>query len=183
MSLRTVVPSTLFHDHRQPEIVLKTGEGSASLRTSHSTEMAIDSILYMARNRQKAPFYADDIAAEMNISPTYLAKLFQQLARSGVLRSYRGARGGYNLGRRVEAITLYDIIIVFEGTLQFSHFQADAGNATHDSQCLVCNLLRETELRLRQVLESVTLKDLLGGDAVPAELALSLLDDEPTELR
>lgn len=134
------------------------------MRTSHSTEMAIDSILYMARHRDQGPFFVEHIASELNVSPTYLAKLFQQLAKAGVLRSYRGARGGYNLGRGLREITLYDILIVFEGALQFSHFYADVGNSAHAPDCPVCAIFRATEQRLREVLGGVTVADLLGQE-------------------
>ena len=131
------------------------------MRTSHSTEMAIDSILYMAQHRAEGPFFVEQIAAELKVSPTYLAKLFQQLAKANILRSHRGARGGYNLDRNAREITLHDILIVFEGSLRFSHYYSDIGNSTHDDNCPVCGRLRQTESRLREVLSAVTVADLL----------------------
>ena len=131
------------------------------MRTSHSTEMAIDSILYMARHRAHGPFYVEHIAGELRVSSTYLAKLFQQLARAGVLRSFRGARGGYNLDRSAREITLYDVVSVFEGSFRFSHFAAAVDNPEHGADCPVCRTLRQTESRIREILSGVTIADLM----------------------
>src|ERR1700755_2698613 len=86
------------------------------MRYSQSTELAIDSLFYMAANPNVADFSVEQVATAQNVSESYLAKIFQQLVKAGLLRSHRGAKGGYALGRPPAQTTLSDIAKVFEGT-------------------------------------------------------------------
>jgi Rrf2 family protein len=56
-----------------------------------------------------------DIAHALNIPESYLAKVFRNLAKTGLIRSFRGAKGGYSLGRSPEKITLKDLVKAVEG--------------------------------------------------------------------
>lgn len=59
----------------------------------------------------------DALADLFEVPAAYLAKQMQLLRRAGVVRSVRGNRGGYRLGRSVDAITLLDIVRAIEGPM------------------------------------------------------------------
>lgn len=133
------------------------------MRYSQTTELAVDSLFYMAAHPEKSAFSIDEIAKAQGVSSSYLAKVFQQLAKAGVLRSHRGARGGYSLGRTSDQITLWDIASVCEGTSPLYGCNAAAKNCGLGPKCLIVKSFNEAGQRMREVLEGVSLKDLLDS--------------------
>ena len=59
-----------------------------------------------------------EIARVMGVSEAHLAKVFQRLAKSGLVASMRGPKGGFVLAKPAEQITLYDIYKVVEEPAQ-----------------------------------------------------------------
>jgi Rrf2 family protein len=133
------------------------------VRYTQSTELAIDSLFYMAAHRDREDFSIEEVATAQRVSASYLAKIFQQLAKAGILRSYRGARGGYSLGRSPAEITLLDISLVCEGNSPLYDCNAGAKNCTLGPKCLIVSTFNEAERRMREVLSGVSLADLLAG--------------------
>ncbi len=58
---------------------------------------------------------SEQIAKELNIPKSFLAKILQNLTKSDILVSLRGAQGGYMLKADPKELTLYDIIAAAEG--------------------------------------------------------------------
>lgn len=101
-----------------------------------------------------------DIAARQNISEKYLEQIVTLLGKGGLIKSIRGAQGGYLLKRAPEDYTIGDILRVAEGDLD----PTPDGQA-EDSALLA---LSEKELiydRLSEaidsVLDRVTLEDII----------------------
>lgn len=59
----------------------------------------------------------EQLAEGVQASPTYMAKLLQQLARAGLVEAHRGRGGGYSLGRPAESITLWEVVAALHGNL------------------------------------------------------------------
>jgi len=131
------------------------------MRYTQSTELAVDSLLFMAAHTERQEFSVEEVARAQGLSSTYLAKVFQQLAKSSLLRSHRGAKGGYSLARTTREITLLDIARVFEGTAPIYTCRAESKLCRLGNRCLVVSTFREAEERLHEVLRGVTLQDLL----------------------
>lgn len=69
---------------------------------------AVVAIARMAKDG--APVSVSDVAESENISDTYLEQLVSRLRRAGILRSYRGAHGGYELLRDPDTVTVSEIL-------------------------------------------------------------------------
>jgi len=109
-----------------------------------------------------------DIAARQGLSEHYLEQLVAPLRRAGLIRSLRGAQGGYLLARRPEAITVGDIIRVLEGQIApVDCVAADSGSESCCERADNC-ATRAVWCRLRDsintVLDSFTLADLCRED-------------------
>ena len=139
------------------------------MRYSQSTELAIDSLFYMAANTQVADFSVDDVANAQHVSPSYLAKIFQQLVKAGLLRSHRGSKGGYALGRSPSQITLRDISVVMEGALPMYECNPTAKMCTLGPKCLILATFSEAERKMQEVLSKVTLQDVVNHAAGEAK--------------
>ena len=87
------------------------------MKFSSSIEYAIHSLVYLARQASDAPVLVADVASAINVSETYLRKVFQQLVRSSIVSSQRGAKGGFHLARPANGITLKDVVESIDGSL------------------------------------------------------------------
>ena len=63
------------------------------------------------------PLTAVQIAEKRNIPEKYLVHILLQLKRAGLVRSVRGAQGGYLLARPSSEITLFDIVQAIDGAV------------------------------------------------------------------
>ena len=131
------------------------------MKYSQSTQIAIESLFFMAAHPQQHDFAVDEIAAAQHVSASYLAKLFQQLVKAGLLRSHRGAKGGYALGRPLNEITLLDIALVFEGASPMYDCNPVTKNCQLGTHCLIVKTFREAEEKMNDVLRGVNLESLM----------------------
>ena len=132
------------------------------MRYSQSTELAIDSVFYMAAHPEINDFSVEQIANAQGVSVSYLAKVFQHLVKAGLLRSHRGAKGGYALSRSPTQISLRDIAAVFEGSVPLYDCNASAKNCSLGAKCLIIATFNEAEQKMYEVLARVTLQELVN---------------------
>lgn len=83
-----------------------------------TTDYAIRTVLYLA-NRSKLAS-SSEISSAMKIPQNYIVILTRRLREAGILRTVRGKDGGYALNRNPCDITLYEIIVIMEGTLKIN---------------------------------------------------------------
>ena len=123
---------------------------------------------------------ADHIARAQDIPPSFLLGILRELTRAHLLRSHRGAEGGYELARPADQITLADVMRVIDGplvSLRDSHLRDLRYAGATEALETVWMAVRAS---VRSVLERVTLADLAGG-ALPEsvrELAQVYVESE-----
>ncbi len=61
------------------------------------------------------PLGAEQLAKDLSIPKSFLAKILQGLAKQGILESRKGAHGGFILAREITEISVNEIIIAAEG--------------------------------------------------------------------
>ncbi len=135
------------------------------MKYSQSTELAIDSLFYMAARSDATDFSVEQVAQAQRVSVSYLAKVFQQLVKAGLLRSHRGSKGGYALGRAPAQITLRDVAIVFEGSSPLYECNASAKRCSLGPKCLITATFSEAERKMQEVLAKVSLQDVVAHSA------------------
>jgi Rrf2 family protein len=105
-----------------------------------------------------------EIANKMQIPPTYLITIMAALRKAGFVSVKRGNAGGYSLAKPQSEISLWDIMEVMEGTMQFNR---DLENDQF-SDCAttgmgqVRSVYRALQKTLEERLRSVTLEKLAG---------------------
>ena len=106
-----------------------------------------------------------EIAEEYNIPLELLAKVLQTLAKTGVIDSHNGPKGGYMLARSANEITIAQILESIEGPLGIT----DCSQEKEGELCMQrehCNIrtpLLKVQDSIFQLLNSMTLKDMMGG--------------------
>jgi Rrf2 family protein len=126
---------------------------------SCKSEYALLALLELSTDHAKGePLQIRQIAAQQNIPDRYLEQLLATLRRAGLVKSQRGARGGYLLARDPWKITLYDVVSCIEGF----DAQADAGKTPETSEALVVqDVWGEVRQAVEEVLQKYTLQDLV----------------------
>ena len=76
---------------------------------SQTAEYALRAIVHLAGNPE-IPHTTRQIAAATRVSPPYLSKVMQSLARGGLVQPQRGLHGGFTLRKRPEELTIYEVI-------------------------------------------------------------------------
>jgi len=65
--------------------------------------------------KSNTPLGAEQLANELSIPKSFLAKILQSLAKQGILESRKGAHGGFILAKDIEDISVNEIILAAEG--------------------------------------------------------------------
>jgi Rrf2 family protein len=137
-------------------------------RTSLS---AIRSLLYLGSLQRAEPVPPRKIALALGESPSYLAKIAGQLAKTGILQAHRGIRGGVMLARRPEAITLLAVFEACQGNVVRSFCSRESSPT---NTCSFHQAGLELFKAITRVLSKWTIADLLrkpfplkGTSAIP----------------
>lgn len=80
------------------------------MRLSTKSRYGLRAMFDIAYNCGAEPAQIQDIARRQSISPRYLEQIFQNLKRAGILKSKRGPQGGYMFSRKIEEITVLEIL-------------------------------------------------------------------------
>ncbi|BCV25196.1 MAG TPA: Rrf2 family transcriptional regulator [Firmicutes bacterium] len=134
------------------------------MRLSTKGRYGMRAMLALARWYGEGPVPLKSVAEQEGLSEPYLEQLMSELRKAGLVKSVRGAQGGYLLGREPAAITAGDIIRVLEGPIGPVQCVVEfpGGEVCDCAETCVERILWE---RLRdsiaQVLDGITLADLL----------------------
>ena len=80
------------------------------MRLTKAADYGARGAIHLAKRPEGTVVLVSDIATAEGLPESYLAKIFQDLAKEGIVRSHRGARGGFSLARPAGEITLRDVI-------------------------------------------------------------------------
>ena len=103
-----------------------------------------------------------EIAFRTKASEAHLAKVFQRLVKSGLVKSTRGSKGGLELARSPSDITLYEIYSVLEGPTENLNCLMPDIQCPFKS-CIFGGLLHKLNEELIYHFKNHTLEDLLKG--------------------
>gem|GEM_PF-72373 len=116
------------------------------------------------------------LAASFELPAAYLNKRLQALVRAGILSSTPGARGGFQLARSPERITLMDVVAAIEGAddvfrcteIRRRGAGAAASGRAFGRPCGIATAMRKAELAWRRELAAQTLADVMAGTPASA---------------
>lgn len=124
---------------------------------SEAASIAIHGMELLALNNRK--MNVKEMAEVFRVSQAHLAKVFQRLARSGLVISTRGPGGGFSLTREPSQITLYDIYRSIEGEREAEACILRTSTCPFGN-CIFGGLLKEITDRFITYLKGHTLEDI-----------------------
>ena len=144
------------------------------MRLSAKADYAIRAAVERAAAGE-GPTKSERIAAAQEIPPKFLENILLDLKQAGVVRSRRGAEGGYWLARPADEITLADVIRAVEGPLAYVRGTRPEELEYRGAAESLKAVFIAMRANLRAVLEEVTLADVAAGE-LPASV-VALTDD------
>ena len=129
------------------------------MRLAMQTDYAMRTLMYLAFRGERST--AAEVARFYGISAAHVAKIVNQLARLGYIRSIRGAGGGIELARDPDDVSIGEIITAFEGRMHLLDCVGTKDVCAIQRFCKLLGVLAEAGQRQMEYLNSVTLADVL----------------------
>ena len=137
------------------------------MRITTWAEYGLICALHLARRIDDGPVTGREVATRERLPADYVEQILLRLRRAGLVRSTRGARGGYTLARPAEEITVRDVIAASElATFELHCVSHPVGEerCTDAQGCSIRPVWVMLQRKIDDVLSSVRLADLLGQE-------------------
>ena len=131
------------------------------MRLSTKGRYGARAMLDLALNSGKGPVLLRDIAKRQEVSEKYLEHSITTLRKAGLVRSIRGARGGYVLAKSPSQIRLSEIMEVLEGSMAPVECVDDPQVCQRAQLCVTRDIWAEMKEAIDNILESITLQDMV----------------------
>jgi FeS assembly SUF system regulator len=141
------------------------------MRLSHLADYAVVLMTAAARRPTGARLSATELAQETGVPLPTAQKLMGQLAACGLLRSMRGASGGFSLARRASDISLADIVEAVEGPIAMTVCSEGRSDCALDAHCRVKPHMGVVGDAVRGALDAVSLEQLCSPAKAGAQAA------------
>lgn len=117
----------------------------------------------LAINQTHGPVPLNEIASRQNISEAYLEQLFANMRKAGLIKSVRGAYGGYLLGAPTDEIYIGQILRTLEGTIAPADCvsEDDGVECSGADVCVTRIIWEKIRDSINQVVDSLTLEDMI----------------------
>ncbi len=124
---------------------------------SNACAYAIRAISRLAMLRPDGYVLLDELCEGTDLPRHFVAKIFQDLVRKGILSSAKGRGGGFALARTPDKITLYDIVAVIDGIEQLDHCVVGLALCDDKQPCPQHEYWKDIRIQLRHFLQKTTL--------------------------
>ena len=131
------------------------------MKLSTRTRYAVRAIIELAQNNSNRPLQLKIIAQRQEISVKYLEQLMAVLRSAGFVRSIRGSKGGYVLAKAPNQIRLNEVLHRLEGTVSTVECVENENCCSRSADCAARYLWTQVEQAIENVLQSITLQDLV----------------------
>lgn len=130
------------------------------MKLSTKGRYGVKAMVDLAINYGEAPVSIKTISKRQNISEYYLEQLFSPLRKAKLIRSIRGAQGGYVLNKAPKEIRVSDIMYILEGPIEIA--DCIDGVACNNVECCATRMLwKRIKESIDEVMEGVTLQDIV----------------------
>ncbi|WP_304508228.1 RrF2 family transcriptional regulator [Anaerotignum sp.] len=129
------------------------------MKISTKGRYGIRLMLSLAIHYEKGTLSLKTIANEQQISEKYLEQIINPLTKAGLVKSFRGAQGGYILSRHPKEITVGEILQVLEGSLSPVSC-VDSPTCPNSDSCVSLSLWKRMKNALDEVVDNTTLESM-----------------------
>jgi Rrf2 family protein len=133
------------------------------VRISAKADYAVRAVVELAATPGDKPVKAERVATAQEIPLNFLENILGELRHAGIVRSHRGAEGGFRLAKAPEQITVADVIRAVEGPLASVRGGPPEDATYRGAAASLPRVWIAVRANLRNVVERVTIADLANG--------------------
>jgi len=134
------------------------------MQLTRATEYAIRGLVFL-RDIKGGMGFVRQIAEELEMPESFLAKIFASLTKAGIVLSQRGQHGGYRLAITPSDLNLKQIIEAAEGPMALARCQLPIPTCD-DQHCGLRKVFTEAQEKMEQIFADVHLSDIEGYSGV-----------------
>ncbi len=142
------------------------------MKISTKIRYGMRAMVELARSKREEPVMLGIIAKNQNLSEKYLEQLFTLLRNGGLVKSERGAKGGYRLAKDPDNITALEIFEAMNGPFELVDCSINPGSCKRSSECETIELWKELSDKIKETLSSKTLSDLAQKGKEPLDYSI-----------
>ena len=142
------------------------------------SKYGLKALLVLAREHGLGPILTSQLAEREQIPKKFLELILLDLKHHGIVHSRKGPRGGYQLGRSPDRISLGEVVRILDGPLA----QLPCVSVTAYMPCEEC--VSERDCAVRRVFKAVRdeTAHILDGTTLPSAARLAEDDGAPTDM-
>ncbi len=127
-----------------------------------ASEYALLSLIMISQ--KETPQDVETLSTQLGISKSFLAKILQSLAKEGILKSFKGAHGGFLLAKEPSEFSLKQIVACAEKkptmVLECTTVHGNCPNNRADF-CKILPFLNKLQSKIDDFLDNMSLKDII----------------------
>ncbi len=127
------------------------------INISEAASLALHGLAYIAENQPKR-MNVKVLSKKLDASQAHLAKVFQKLAKAGIVKSVRGPSGGFELNIPANEITFLDIYEIIDGKIIISSCPFGKTHCVFKS-CMFNNKLNLISSEIYKIFKEIKLSD------------------------
>lgn len=134
------------------------------MRVTTWAEYGVIIALHLAKQGERLPVPARQLADDEQLPSDYVEQILLRLRRAGLIESVRGAKGGYRLARLPFEISIREVVEAAElhtFEVNCEKHPVSAARCNPVNPCSIRPVWRAVQRRVDEVLDSVTLADLM----------------------
>lgn len=128
------------------------------LRISKLTDYAI--LVMVELTRESEMLSAQALAERIHVETPTASKVLKLLAGNGLLQSYRGPSGGYQVSRPASEISVAEVIAAIEGPIAMTECSVEEGLCSQEDSCDLRSNWQRISLAVAQALRDVSLAEM-----------------------
>ncbi|MBQ3034240.1 MAG: Rrf2 family transcriptional regulator [Deferribacterales bacterium] len=130
------------------------------MKITRACDYTIRALIFMANQPMGTAFMRSDLAKQCCVPDSFLGKILQSLAKSEILTSERGKKGGFRLGMPPEKIRVYDIVVAVDGPLNINNCLDDKDSCCFEHECRAHVMWADIQNTFIEKLKTYTLADI-----------------------
>jgi Rrf2 family protein len=116
-------------------------------------------MLYLAKQPKDSVIRISEISENESIPEKFLAKIFQNLTKSGLVKSHRGAKGGFSLGKPAQKISIKELLECVQGPMYLNRCLSSLDYCDRSKNCYLRKIWTKGQNYLDDLLMKATLAD------------------------
>ena len=133
------------------------------MKLTAKSEYALLALIYLARHANSENITSKTVADEQGIPQKFLQQIFFVLKRCGHVKTTKGQTGGYRLAKPASAITLAEVVRLFDGALaptdSVSHYFYESTPIEHEKKLI--GVFKDIRDYVAKKLETVSIADMV----------------------